>query len=56
MDIHEIIRSARNATLRTEIYEQSEVMKTKRNRSSRDLCLQENLSKRENRLIIEAYK
>lgn len=57
MDIYGIIRNARNTALRViETHEQFEVTKTKRNRSSRDLCLQEHLSERENRLLIDAYK
>lgn len=57
MDTHEIIRNARYTALCIiETREKFEVKKTKRNRSSRDLCLHENLCERENELIIDAYK
>lgn len=57
MDIHKIIGNCQNTVLCIiEIHEQSEVRKTKRNRSSRDFCLQENLCGRENKFIIDAYK
>lgn len=56
MDIHKIIRNSRNTAFCIIKTHEQEVRKTKRNRSSREFCLLENLCERENKLIIDAYK